>query len=384
MDTLEEVPKSRPRARSGQKLKQKHGFAQTTFNREQFQRGEEAFIAADLAQWINAALGVELEGKSLVAGLSSGEVLCDLLQYCGAPGIKGVKRGASAQQWHAKSNLELFNAAALRYGVDAQDVCTSADFEKGNLKTVENCLLAVARIAFFQYGIDLPAELRKEIESFESDIRHLDGRSVRVQAITDEFVGARGVDKVRLEIKATETELFTVVVHSARQISLQTAAGRYLGMGSAGKLTTSAVLIDDCKFSVKSPPKALRKGAPPGVVVLQTSSGRYLNADQGGGRVSALKATDRRSLFRIREVQKALQEAKSVVSDQPLGGSAMLDESVATVPIDDTMESAALLDNGEQSKKVCCCCNCCYSCCSCFVCDCCMTEVPIGNPNAEG
>jgi len=101
-------------------------------------------------------------------------------------------------------------------------VLTPEDLERGNLKNVQNCLLAVARIATI-YGIAIPELLEDELNKRGIGVSSLEGKKITLSDINDTFVGCRDPDSVRMENKQTETEQFTIVVNKEEQkVAFQT------------------------------------------------------------------------------------------------------------------------------------------------------------------
>jgi len=90
------------------------------------------------------------------------------------------------------------------------------------LKNVQNCLLAVARIATI-YGIAIPELLEDELNKRGIGVSSLEGKKITLSDINDTFVGCRDPDSVRMENKQTETEQFTIVVNKEEQkVAFQT------------------------------------------------------------------------------------------------------------------------------------------------------------------
>eukprot|EP00466_Bigelowiella_natans_P013110 jgi/Bigna1/72559/fgenesh1_pg.20_\ len=353
-------PTSRPRTRSKERLmKKKEG--QLTLTRQDFMSQEEKFLEAELAKW--SALNI---------------------------GLKRLEKyDKKLQSWHARNNVTLFQAAAVKYGVDRLDVLTPEDLERGNvqndqflrmrilehddddvhnavmletimqLKNVQNCLLAVARIATI-YGIAIPELLEDELNKRGIGVSSLEGKKITLSDINDTFVGCRDPDSVRMENKQTETEQFTIVVNKEEQkvaFQTKTSENNYL---DAGRLHR-------------------------GFIVIKASNDKFLGVTSEGG-VDAQEKVLEKCLFRLRIATKTKKKKKKKedskrqsepVTEQPSGlesAAGMLDDVEYPLTQSTLLESGKqqgeLLEGGEGGKavtdsllgnrKYCCCCNCCY------------------------
>mmetsp|Transcript_42660 Transcript_42660/g.68723 ORF Transcript_42660/g.68723 Transcript_42660/m.68723 type:complete len:190 (-) Transcript_42660:275-844(-) len=178
---------------------------------------------------------------------------------------------------------------------------------------------------------------------------------------------------------------------------------------SSGRLKTTTLMLDDCKFSLGANKNLAKKHR--GFIVIKASNDKFLGVTSEGG-VDAQEKVLEKCLFRLRIATKTKKKKKKKedskrqsepVTEQPSGlesAAGMLDDVEYPLAQSTLLESGKqqgeLLEGGEGGKavtdsllgnrKYCCCCNCCYlnfgslvTCC----CSCCLLESKDSSSSAK-
>mmetsp|Transcript_21444 Transcript_21444/g.31883 ORF Transcript_21444/g.31883 Transcript_21444/m.31883 type:complete len:559 (-) Transcript_21444:73-1749(-) len=381
----------RPRGRSDLKLRAKENMS---LSRKAFQKNQQEFVATELAEWVSKMTNISVNAKTLCKKLESGDVLCDLLTACKGPKIKGVVRRSRrssdvmksprAKKWQSRDNLKKFRDAARDYGINDLDLISPLDLEENNLKNVNNCLLAIARMSTL-YGQILSPALSAVVGQIGLSIGGLHGKMVILASIMRMFVSASDHD-ISLSKVQDENELFMVVVDKSNDsVRFQSkVTGQYLCVeeGEDGKEILSLTSdISKCQpFFIVKPPRKLAASYPHYVMV-KSKERKHWACEEDSESVILRKMTNKENLFILRIVadgsekivlpfEKMEAKKEEVIMEEPKESEPLL-----------ASNKGPLIPDSHFKLHVdeACCCGCCSSCCvkyflCCLCCECCFKK----------
>jgi len=190
----------------------KKGFGSYTLKRNQLRSAEAWILTEEVVRWLNPILNLTMTKENLLDTLSSGVLLCKLIQRIDPKlPMPKIHESATAGSFFAHDNVKNFLKACVSLGVSEHVLFDSGALVSAekNQRAVVHCILALAKVAT-KYGIAPPeiVKMEMELDELKKSGHGIDGKEKVTTSATPEEVAAdslihKKVEEVCLELGLT-------------------------------------------------------------------------------------------------------------------------------------------------------------------------------------